>query len=195
MRRALLCLDLVNDYLHTDGKLAAGYADYVRENDVIARISNIQDQFRQQGALVVHARTQFSSSYVELNKKSAIYAPIFKAGALQMQTWGTEFYAGLGPVDGEPCLTKHRLSPFYRTRLELILQTQEIKELYICGVSTDLAVPSTAREAHDRDFETYVLTDACVARASDIHQNIVDVLPPVAHVGPFSEFAIKLTQD
>lgn len=194
MRTALLCIDFINDIVHPDGKIAGkGYADFAAAHDIIRRTARIQDQFRQQSALIVHARVQFSQGYYELNEQSLILGAAKKNEALMRKTWGTEFITDLAPREDEPTITKHRVSPFYRTRLELILNSQKTENLFICGGATNLAIETAAREAHDRDYNVTVLADACFASDEATHQKALESMAAFADVKNFSDVAAKLT--
>ncbi|MBL42662.1 MAG: hypothetical protein CMM49_08400 [Rhodospirillaceae bacterium] len=77
----------------------------------------------------------------------------------------------LKPENGEIIIEKNRPSSFYSTRLEAYLRSQRINNLVICGVTTNICVETTARDAAQRDFGTYVVRDA-VAEVDDFRHEI-----------------------
>jgi nicotinamidase-related amidase len=66
----------------------------------------------------------------------------------------------LAPLPGEFVIDKSRPSSFYGTRLEPLLTAKGITSLIICGVTTNICVETTARDAHQRGYDTYVVEDA-----------------------------------
>ena len=63
-------------------------------------------------------------------------------------------------IMGEIVIEKNRPSAFYSTRLEVYLRSQRINGLVICGVTTNICVETTARDAAQRDYRTFVVKDA-----------------------------------
>ena len=74
---------------------------------------------------------------------------------------GHDIVAELAPQAGEPVIDKPGKGAFYATDLEAILRSRGITTLVVCGVTTEVCVHTTVREANDRGFECVVLED-CV---------------------------------
>ena len=75
---------------------------------------------------------------------------------------GHDIIPQLYPIDGEPVIDKPGKGSFHATDLHQILQGRGIKTLVVCGVTLEVCVHTTVREANDRGFECVVLAD-CVA--------------------------------
>jgi nicotinamidase-related amidase len=71
---------------------------------------------------------------------------------------------------GEPVIDKPGKGAFYQTDLELLLHNRGITTLMVCGVTTEVCVNTTVREANDRGFRCIVLSDCCASYFPDFHQ-------------------------
>jgi nicotinamidase-related amidase len=76
----------------------------------------------------------------------------------------------LTPFVGEPVIDKPGFGAFYATDLEVVLRTAGITSLTLVGVTTDICVHSTLREAVDRGFDCVTVGDACAAADPQIHE-------------------------
>ena len=172
---ALIVLDLENDLIHPEGKLALS-SKMVVENRVISKANAVIQQARQCNALVIFVRVGFSQNYVECPVTSPLFSYVQQAQALQLNTWGTEFDKNLDVRENDVMITKHRVSAFYATSLQAILTARQIQQVILCGISTDFAVQTTAREAHDRDYRVSIVQDACAANSIEEHRNTIQLL-------------------
>ena len=83
-----------------------------------------------------------------------------RAKGLREGTWGIELIDEFAARPDEFVIDKSRPSSFYGTRLEPLLTAKGIKSVIICGVTTNICVETTARDAHQRGYDTYVVEDA-----------------------------------
>lgn len=72
----------------------------------------------------------------------------------------------------------------------MVLRNNNITDLYICGVATDLAVQAAARDAHDRDFVVHVVEDCCGAANESDHTTSLFPLKKISHVITLNEVEI-----
>jgi nicotinamidase-related amidase len=86
---------------------------------------------------------------------------------------GMEIVPELSPIEGELIIEKPGLGSFYSTDLDFILRNKGIKNLIITGVTTDVCVHTTMREANDRGYECLLLEDC--TRAT-VHENYLATL-------------------
>lgn len=179
----LIIVDLINEIIDPKGKLAGkGYAAFVDKHATLENVCKLLSFAREHGFLIIHVRVGFSATYAEHPEMSPLFGTAKKYGALQVGTWATEFHPKALPLPNESVLAKHRVSAFHGTALDLILRTNGIRELLICGVATDLAVQSAARDAHDRDYVVRVVADCCAAANDEDHEQSLRTLAKIASV-------------
>lgn len=95
-------------------------------------------------------------------------------------SWGHDLVEELKPAD----LTVEKIaaSGFYVTRLEWVLRQAQIETLMIGGVTTNMSVATTVRDAHLRDFRCIVLDDGCAAFSPEAHKAAIADLSSLATV-------------
>jgi len=82
---------------------------------------------------------------------------------------GHDIIPELYPAAGEPVIDKPGKGAFYQTDLELMLRNRGIETLLVCGVTTEVCVNTTVREANDRGFRCIVLADCCASYFPEFH--------------------------
>jgi nicotinamidase-related amidase len=170
----LVC-DMINDLVHEDGPNGKkGYGPILARRNVLANTAEAIRKGRAAGVAIGYVRVGFSQDYRECPPSSRIFQGAKKAGLFKLDSWGTEVHPLLKPEPGDYDIVKHRVSPFYATRLEPILRANGIERIYVCGVSTSGAVLSAAKDGHDRDYRMFVLEDCCAALTDEQHQAVID---------------------
>lgn len=81
----------------------------------------------------------------------------------------SEIHQDIRPRPDEKVIAKHRYSAFYNTDLEIVLRCQQIEDLVISGVMTNLCCESTARDAYFRDFRIFFVADATGTAYEEMH--------------------------
>jgi nicotinamidase-related amidase len=178
---ALLVLDFINDIVHLEGKFR-DTAKFVHEHHVMDHANKVIAFARAKHIPIVFVRVGFSSGYVECPMHSPLFGQAKEHHALALNTWGTEFHEKMNTDPQDLVITKHRVSAFYGTPLETFLRANQIQNLILIGVSTDLAVQTTARDAHDRDYRVSVISDACGSGSMDFHASALKGLGKIARV-------------
>jgi len=89
---------------------------------------------------------------------------------------GHDIIPELYPIKGEPVIDKPGKGSFYGTDLELILKSQDIETLVVMGVTTEVCVHTTVREANDRGYHCIVISDACASFFDDFHETALRMI-------------------
>ena len=166
---ALVLIDFQRDFVEPNGFGEALGNDVSLLRTSIEPARRVLAAARAAGMMVIHTREGHRPDLSDCPP-----AKLTRGGATFIGTEGTmgrilvqgekghDIIPELSPIAGEPVIDKPGKGAFYATSMELILRSQGITSLIVMGVTTEVCVQTTAREANDRGFEIVVLED-CVA--------------------------------
>ena len=80
------------------------------------------------------------------------------------------------PIAGEPIIDKPGKGAFYATDTDTILKTRGIRQLVVCGVTTEVCVQTSVREANDRGYDALVLEDAVASYFPEFQKSALDMI-------------------
>lgn len=165
---ALMIIDMQNDFVKTGLGDLEGH-DVSLLQMVVKPLRKVLEAARAAGIKVVHTRQGYRPDLADYPFRGRGRAKVGGIGAegpmgriLVRGQKGHEIIDELTPLEDEIVVDKHGHSAFYATDLEIILRNWGVKYLIVTGVTTDVCVHSTVREASDRGYECLVLRD-CVA--------------------------------
>jgi nicotinamidase-related amidase len=175
---ALIIIDMQRDFLEPGGFGAALGNDVSRLQAAVAPCRSVLDAARQLGMLVIHTReghrpdlSDAPPHKVERGEaKNRIGARGPMGRILVRGEPGHDIIAELYPLPDEPVIDKPGKGAFYQTDLELMLRNRAIDTLFVAGVTTEVCVNTTVREANDRGFRCIVLSDCCASYFPQFHQ-------------------------
>jgi nicotinamidase-related amidase len=166
-KAALVIIDMQRDFLEPGGFGAALGNDVGQLRSAIAPTARVLEACREAGMLVIHTREGHRPDLADLppakhrrgNFVTCIGDPGPMGRILVRGEPGHDIIPELAPAPGEPVIDKPGKGAFYATDLEAVLRGRGITTLLVCGVTTEVCVNTTVREANDRGFDCLVLTD------------------------------------
>ena len=166
---AVLVVDIQNDFCAPDGYLGRKFGcDEAANEALAARNVALTDAARAAGALIVWIQ--------------AIYDPVYLSAPMLMKggsrdndvrcvdgSWGADFYK-VGPKEGDLVVRKHRYSAFSGTAMDNLLRRNGIRTTIVTGVSTNICVESTLREAFNLGYYVVVPRDCVASNNAELHK-------------------------
>lgn len=164
---ALLIIDMQRDFVDPGGFGEALGNDVSLLRKAIAPTQRVLEAARKRGMLVIHTREGHRPDLADLqpNKKARgrLKTGIGDQGPmgriLVRGEYGHDIIDELKPAPGEPVIDKPGKGAFHATDLDAVLHNRGIGQLVVCGVTTEVCVNTTVREANDRGYDCLVLED------------------------------------
>ncbi|PWY81529.1 isochorismatase family protein [Aspergillus sclerotioniger CBS 115572] len=154
------------------------------QNGVVDRLENTEPYLQAVASVtqavrnvqvdIIHVVTGFRAGYPECHPRNSSMSKVKAWGAFRNNHQSAQVHPAVSSSEEEPIVTKHRVSAFTSTDLDLILRSMGITEVVIAGLITSGAVLSTVRSAADLDYNVTVVEDLCMDRDPELHQVLMN---------------------
>jgi nicotinamidase-related amidase len=187
----LVIIDMQRDFLEAGGFGTLLGNDVGLLRRTLAPTKALLEAARAAGMLVIHTREGHRPDLGDLppakkargRLKTGIGDPGPMGRILIRGEAGHDIIPELYPRDGEPVIDKPGKGAFYATDLDAILRNRGIMQLLVCGVTTEVCVSTTVREANDRGYDCLVVEDCSGSYSAEFHQSALAMI--VAQGGIF----------
>jgi nicotinamidase-related amidase len=174
---ALVIIDMQRDFLEPGGFGETLGNDVSQLARAVQPIGEVLAAAREMGLLVIHTREGHLPDLSDAPPAKLERAPSLRIGdpgpmgrILIRGEAGHDIISELYPLDSEIVIDKPGKGAFYATELSDVLQKYGIENLLVCGVTTEVCVNTTVREANDRGYRCVVLADGCASYFPEFHE-------------------------
>ena len=165
---ALIVIDMQRDFVEPGGFGASLGNDVTRLTAIIPAVADLIGLFRQKGWPVIHTRESHLPDLSDCPPAKRLRGkPSLRIGdpgpmgrILVRGEPGNQIVDGCAPLPGEVVIDKPGKGAFYKTNLDAILAETSIRQLVFAGVTTEVCVQTSMREANDRGFECLLVEEA-----------------------------------
>jgi nicotinamidase-related amidase len=145
-----------------------------------SRAASVLGRCRERGMTVIHIQVGFRPGFPEISPRNALFNAIRSSPEHQKLFQGDagKIHPEVAPVGDDIVITKHRISAFTGTDLDMTLRSKDVDTLVLFGIATSGVVLSTLLDAVDADYRGIVVTDCCADRDAEAHRVLVEKFFP-----------------
>ncbi len=148
--------------------------------EFLGRAASVLGAARKAGMAVIHVQVGFRPGLPEVSNRNKLFAAVKASPEHQKLFQGpaAAIHPALGPEPDDMLVTKHRVSAFTGTDLEMLLRAREVDTVVLFGIATSGVVLSTLLDACDGDYNAVVIADCCADLDAELHRALIERLFP-----------------
>lgn len=156
IRAAFFIIDMINDFVHSNGTLVAPAA-----KGIVPNIKRRRAEAKKQGIPIIYLNDTHDPRDSEFRSwpKHAVKS-----------SWGAQVVDELAPEEDDYVVLKRRYSGFFGTELEIVLKELNIQEVILAGTLTNICIFCTAIDAYMRGYHITIPRDSVVALTTEEHE-------------------------
>lgn len=167
---ALIVIDMQNGFCCEAGFMNKLGLDWTTSREAVEPISRLVAAARKADIPVFFTRYSLNEDYSDAGLLLELFPGIRGTGGMVRDTWDADVVDELRPQPGDYVIDKTRYSAFYDTELEAKLRELAVDTVIVCGVTTNVCVESTVRDAFFRDIRVVVPSDGTAAVSQELHE-------------------------
>lgn len=145
-------------------------------DDMLTCLGHLVEQARAVGVLVVRIQAVIPDEIYSEVWRRQFQTSWGSSSPLGPNEWGTAFAPGFEPLPGDLVVAKPRYSAFFGTSLETHLRNRGIQTVLVAGLTTDVCVSTTARDAFQRELNVITLSDCTADKTQARHESALATL-------------------
>lgn len=169
-KAALVVIDIQKGIVAMDRKLEPYSA-----NQIVTNVANLVKRFRELGlpVFLVHVTSVDGKDMLHPLTEQQV-----QWSSSQRPADWSDFVKEINPTEKDIIITKRQWGAFHGTELDLQLRRRGIDTIVLCGVSTNIGVETTAREAYQHGYNQVFVTDAMAAASKEEHEAAIKFIFP-----------------
>ncbi len=187
MSQALIIIDLIEEIIGKNGLSNSSYQQVLTRN-IVEKTNQAANFARSHNIPVIWVKVGFADDYQDIPTGSPMFQRAKQIGALKLSGNGCNWVHDLEVHFRDPIMIKKGVSAFTGNKLNKWLIDNQISHLYLAGVSSLMAIQSSARQAHDLGYYVSVLDDLCAAATLELHEQSMQALQGMATISSLKEF-------
>lgn len=156
--------------------IVEGYAN--NQQALLGRMAHVLMAARKANMAIIYVVVGFRAGYPEVSERNLSFSAIRQSSRFSPQDAAAAIHPALAPREGDIVVTKHRVSAFAGTDLDMILRARNIETMVLTGIATSGVILSTTRHAADADYRIVILRDCCEDRDGEVHRVLMDKVFP-----------------
>lgn len=152
---------------------------FVQAEDLLTPVKKALAAARAAAIPVIYVKVEFRPGFPDVSSRNkAFSATLQRQSSPSALAVPMDIHPAIAPEPTDIVVSKRRVSAFSGSDLEVVLRSQDIHHLVLCGIATSGVVLSTLREAADKDYQLSVLSDACFDSDEEVQRVLLTKVFP-----------------